>query len=191
MLVSFIGCPCSGKTTTAAMTFAMLKEKGLTAEFIAEQARLYIAEKKYMAKDHVITLDDDDQLQIMKHQLHVEKVMAASAASDSIVVCDSSSLNSLLYMSEAGRERPEVKEMVEAATHYDLVFYCPPVAKPVNPDPNRVHDYNASLQINEILPRVLKQHAPTLQLIPVTGDVEARYRLVFAAILDKLYASLI
>lgn len=190
MLVSFIGCPCSGKTTIAAMTFAQLKEKGLTAEFIAEQARLYIAEKKYAAPDHQVQLDDDDQLQIMKHQLHVETVMAASAASDSIVVCDSSSLNSILYMSEAGRDRPEVQEMIRAANHYDLVFYCPPVARPVNPDPNRVHDYASSLQINKILPEVLKQHVPDLKLIPVTGDVDARYRLVFGSILDKLYASL-
>lgn len=186
MLIGFIGCPCSGKTTTAAMTFADLKLMGISTEFIPEQARHYIATKRcdQWFSDHV-TLTDEDQLEIMRQQSGMEDVMTASKGA--VVVTDSSVFNTLLYLSEAKLAHDDVQWLIEAALErYDLLFYCAPVKMLPTLDPNRIHSEEQSLELDKKIPALLKRFAPDLKPIFLLGDAKERHHVVTKSILEKL-----
>lgn len=153
MLVGFVGSPCSGKTTVASKLFAELKDMGLPTDYVAEQARFYIANKRFVQKKsgggETVVLTDEDQLAIARQQFRHELVMSDPRT---ILITDSSVLNSLLYMSEDFRSSTEVKELAEAAfPRYDLLFVCHPVRRPDGTDPNRIHDEETSLKIHDAM----------------------------------------
>lgn len=153
MLVSVVGSPSSGKTTTAAKVFAWLKDQGALAEFITEQARLYIAEKKFSEATDKIILTDEDQIQIMERQLRVEELMKLSVSKETIIVSDSSSFNSLMYMSPIALESLEVKELtLKAQSIYDKIFYADPLDSFVSGDSNRITDENFSQEFHARIP---------------------------------------
>jgi hypothetical protein len=191
MRLSFIGCPCSGKTTTAAMTAARLKEVGVGCEFVVEQARLYIAEKRRSLKlkpTDSLALNDDDQIAIMQKQLYVEGLMADAVGDDVILVTDSSPLNSLLYMSPSVQDRAVALGLVqEAIDTADLVFYVPPVQQPDYLDPNRIHDKEASLRIDLLIPFLMDALAPSVwkKAIRVDGPPASRLNQVTAALMSR------
>lgn len=190
MLVGFIGAPCSGKTTTAAKLFAELKESGQPAEYIAEKARSYIANKKFMLRQEGIedsfSLTDQDQVAIAKTQFRAELVMNQG---DLIVVTDSCVLNSLLYMSEATRQSLEVKDLVRAATSkYDLLFVAGPVQRPSVTDPNRVHDEEESLLINSQIATVLQPEFEGKHVIYLSGPMHVRLQEALSTTLNKFYS---
>lgn len=177
MLINFIGAPCSGKTTTAARLFAELKDSGYPAEFVSEQARRYIAEF------NSVKLSDVDQVAIMGRQYKEEKLLAKS---NELVVCDSSLLNSLLYMTPQARELPAVQEMVDwAKVNYGIVFLCQTV-KPhlAGPDPHRVHSWEESLQIEAKIKDTLATYVPNIKAVELIGDT--KYRTTEA--LRKVYS---
>lgn len=171
------------------MAFAKLKELGFACEFITEQARLYIAKKRYILNEKPsdnIELTDDDQMRIMLNQIDTEKMVAKAVGDDVVVISDSSPLNSILYMSEAFRQEVFVKEAV-AEVKTDIVFYCAPVATYAQYDPNRVHSHDVSLTIDSQIPTVMNQFAPEVwsKVVHLTGDPNARMHKVVNAILTR------
>ncbi len=144
MLIGFIGAPASGKTTIATKMFATLKEQGNNSELIVEEARHYIARKRFKdykaGNNDPFTLTDEDQLRIAFKQKEIEEVMKFSCGKDSIVVSDSSVFNAALYMSNGFLDQPNRPFFQELKDHYDMVFFCHPINLKVLPeDPNRVH----------------------------------------------------
>jgi thymidylate kinase len=186
MLIGFIGCPCSGKTTTAALTFADLKSMGVAAEFIPEQARMYIAEKRLIlgqAPGSPVILTDEDQLQILTRQMDAEHVLLRSSGPGTVVVTDTAALCTLLYMS------PEVQEAQREAMSahlekYDLLFYSAPVKLPYSLDANRVHDQEQALKINQEIPKLLRSYG--LEPTFLVGDSKARHNEVTKTILERI-----
>jgi predicted ATPase len=153
MLVTFIGSPISGKTTTAAQVFAELKKSGMPAEFICEIARQEIATRRVERLD--TPLVNGDQLDFMFKQYQTELTMT-SATPESVVISDSSALNSLFYMTPDFREAVMASQLCKDAIalyskQTTLVFFSQPIHI-INPlDPNRVHTTAESLKIHEAM----------------------------------------
>ncbi len=184
MFASFIGSPASGKTTTAALTFAGFKELGIPTEWIPEKARTLIAGWRSMqglAPGAPMHLDDFSHLTIMKEQYLIEKQMFFATGNEVYLLADGSTLNSLLYMSPKTRELPYVQEAAsKAAEMYDVIFYCPPILQQATFDPNRVHTFEQSKEIDSRVHEMLaafegKIKAPVIALI---GTPVARAAMV-------------
>lgn len=185
MLIGFIGAPCSGKTTAAARLFAELKDNGVPAEFVVEEARKYIAAKRLDCKDlHVpFELDDFDQWQISNNQFESEDLMIRSSP-NSVVVSDSCVLNSALYMNEPYYNSPAVKSlMLRAAVRYDLIFVCAPVSMPNSLDSNRVHDAEQIKLVQEKIEILLNTY-DTKRIIHLGGSTNERLGIALAAVYD-------
>lgn len=190
MNIAFIGCPSSGKTTTAAMVFAKLKEAGVPAEFVPEYARLYIARERVgqnLEPHQDVHLCDDDQLNIMFEQHNVCEIMSKACGPDVVVVNDSSALLALLYMSDVQRAALSVQICVEEIVkNTNVFFYAAPIEDPFLFDPNRVHDQKQSLAIDAEIPKVLSRYAPDVKLVPLTGSPELRCAQALQTIYSKL-----
>jgi hypothetical protein len=177
MLFNFIGCPQSGKTTTAAMVFASMKEVSRVAEFCPEQARFYIARRRVRAglrpQDH-LALDDADQFEIMKAQLEADEVLVKACGPEVIIVSDSSPLNSMLYMSPWYRKTKEVQDMALRSLEITKTsFYAQPIYRPYQQDPNRIHDEEQSRAIDKLIPELLQEY-PGLNVAEIHGTVSER-----------------
>lgn len=190
MLVSFIGSPCSGKTTTASAVFAQLKDTGVSSEYIPEYARIYIAEKRVaegLAPSDKLVLTDADQINIMRQQLHLEKTMKAACGPDVIVVSDTSSLGALLYMSEDCRYSYSVQNMiVESVALQDLVFVTAPIERLQVLDPNRVHNADESKVIHDSINPTLAHFCPEIRPLLLAGESDARKQIVTIKILERM-----
>lgn len=181
MLFNFIGCPQSGKTTTAAMAFAGLKEVGIVSEFITEQARFYIAKLKLsITPGDSIVLRDEDQLAIMRQQVECDETFVRACGDNVLIVSDSSPLNSTLYMTPNFRETPEVQTLLKRSLAITTMsFYSRPIPRPSHSmtDPNRVHTFDQSLEIDKQIPLLLEQ-LPFLPVTEVSGTTTNRVRVV-------------
>ena len=184
MLISFVGAPASGKTTIAASVFALLKQNGIPAEFIAEKAREYIVEKKFVdrMKGKEFTLEDEDQIKIMKNQWFAETTYIYE--NQYPVICDSSTILTMLYFSD--NVSPEIqvkaKELAEiAASHLEYVFYCSPKNN-VGNDSNRVHNREFSLQIDKKIVSLFKTLAPNAKMVTLEGDVQTCVQTVIKSL---------
>lgn len=189
MIVNFIGSPRSGKTTTASRVFSNLKEAGFNCEYIPEQARFYIASKRNDLKlkpSDTLKLTDNDQLVIMEKQFNTQNIMLKACGSDSIVITDSSPLNSLLYMSPNVQQFKQVQDLIkEIDKQNNVYFYCEPVKWIGGMDPNRVHTEKESLEIDKsivnIIVPLLKQHPTCLN-----GDIDTRWKTATNEIFRKI-----
>jgi nicotinamide riboside kinase len=161
MLVNFIGAPCSGKTTIAASVFAELKESGQDAEFVTEKAREHIAQTRLLcqALDKPFSLTDEDQWLIFDEQAHAQIIFSSNP--DTIVVCDSDPLLTLLYMQEI----PPVLEAaaLQVAPKMGILFYCPPLSS-YQVTGNRVHDSEFAASIDAKIPAHYKKYAPNAKI---------------------------
>jgi nicotinamide riboside kinase len=174
MLVTIIGSPCSGKTTCAAKAFAYLKEQGILTEFISEQARWHIAEKRWHEKlkpEDPIVLTNKDQGEIMERQFNIESILKVASGPGTIVLSDSSALNALLYIDESIWNSSMFGALAKGCLEqYDLVFYCKPLPHFVTNDPNRAHDKQASLEIDARIPRLIEKLG-----IKIAGVIETAW----------------
>ena len=181
MLFNFIGCPQSGKTTTAAMLFASMKETGMVAEFNLEQARFYIAKlrvKYQIPPDKSFSLDDADQFEIMKAQVEADETLVKACGPKVTIISDSSPLNSMLYMTEDFKNTPEVQELASRSLAItDLSFHMLPIYRPYLEDPNRIHTEEQSKIIDQEIPKLLSRF-PGLNVAGVSGTMAERLLLV-------------
>lgn len=176
MLVSFVGSPCSGKTTTAASVFAELKASGLPAEFVGEHARLYIAQAKCKAMDYNVPfeLTDEDQRKIFINQYDIERTMTRVCGPEVVVISDSCPLNSLLYMNDLNVFVQPEAYIAEVANSLELIFVCDPVKPATSIDPNRIHDEEQSKAIHAKIEPMLAKWAPHIKTVPLFGPNSAR-----------------
>jgi len=185
MLVAFVGAPCSGKTTTAARLFADLKERGLPVEFLTEYARMYIAHKRHLERSEVGPLEDRDQYAIFSTQNKNESIMADDPTT--LVISDSSAVSALLYMTDLYIEHqarlppsqfgiPNLVEQARvAAARYDIIFRCSPVRPGIVYDPNRVHSYEQSVELDKRIDKVFSLVGiPSSKVYPLFGDTKSR-----------------
>lgn len=186
MLINFLGCPSSGKTTCAAALFARLKESGISSEFVAERARRYIAEQKRQnGWTGVVTLNDEHQQEIMQQQMYDEWLMHRSVNGESIVISDSSPLNSLLYMQDVDQKTLDLA--TRAVNLTDLTFYCYPIEFGATVDPNRIHSENESSQIDQKIPELIAKLFPDFwskKVIHLGGHASVRFSTALYATLD-------
>ena len=196
MLIGFIGCPCSGKTTTGALLFAKLKEAGFVAEFLPEQARNYIAHLHYHniqsgSSDTQIVLTDQDQINIMMQQFSLEKRFKVVCQSDSAIIADSSSVNALFYMSNEARKSATTQLLCETITkrkHYDVIFRCSPIyEKTISNDKNRIHSQDQSLAIDAQISQVLDDYfLDSFPVVLLEGSIKQRASQAIGVVLSRL-----
>jgi hypothetical protein len=193
MLISFVGCPCSGKTTTSSSLFNKLKLGGLPVENLSEEARVVIAKKRYLAKQEgkPFVLTDEDQWHIMKTQANREAALDLSLSDTpgGLVIADGSCLNSLLYMSEEYRQDPAVKDLTKKMVSMTaLVFYCKPVDLPdyvKGIDPNRVHNQDQSRVIDEQILDLLRSIGVENYTL-LQGSMDTRLSRAYQAVNIKM-----
>lgn len=187
MKIGFLGAPGSGKTTTAALVFARLKDNGISCEFIPEQARLYIAKKRVdegLLPTDQIELGDLDQIQIMAEQHKLESIMRKACGKKIRLISDSSTYNALLYMNPSVWDAPEVVRLLEKS-RYDILFYSTIFSEKRKNhfDPNRVHSSEQSVEIDSKILTIaehVKKYVPDLELINLCGSSEDRATTVLS-----------
>lgn len=190
MHLAFVGSPSSGKTTLAAEIFSSLKRTGRSCEFLPEFARFLIAKRKFEAQSHKITLSYEDQMEILQGHALWERQFRYSCNNRSILISDIWSSMALVYM-ELLRDNAEAQAPILSADQLpptpDYVFWCRlPLSALNDKDPNRVHDYKAITDVDELLPDVLQCYYPQLNLIEVTGNPTERARTVMSIISEKI-----
>lgn len=190
MLIGFVGAPISGKTTTAALLFAALKDAGYAVEFVPEQARVFIAQRRVfeMTGTSLKPLDDVDQFAIMHRQGYMEKLFHFTGTGMSVAITDATAFLALLYMTQESRAREDVLAYaIESASRFDILFRCHPVHAGDMYDPNRVHSYEQSLVIDAQLDEVLKlAKVPAEKVVDLTGPSNVRASRAKNAVLEKM-----
>lgn len=181
MLFNFIGCPQSGKTTTAAMLFSSMKETGMIAEFCPEQARFYIAKlrvKLGLRPEEQLALKDIDQFKIMLAQVEADEILVKACGDKVVIISDSSPLNSMLYMSPEFRDNKDVKDLAKRSLELtSMSFHAYPIYKPYLQDPNRIHTEEQSKLIDLQIPALLANY-PFLNVVPIDGNMSERLLVV-------------
>lgn len=199
MLVSFLGSPCSGKSTTACLLAGKLKAGGYPVEFYSEYARMYIAKKRLECERDglMFSLNDEDQFAIMERQMTMEATLDESLKKvGGLTVTDTSALNALLYLNQPADggipstwTRPNVVKMVEAIkARTGIFFFSFPVDLPEyvrGTDPNRVHDQKQSEAIHALVSK-LKNHFGLDSVIPLVGNEDNRLSKAHAAVMGRL-----
>jgi adenylate kinase family enzyme len=184
MLINFLGAPSSGKTTIAANVFARLKAMGVSAEFIAERAREVIA--KYKMQGKPLDLNDEMQNEIFLAQYDAE--MAFATGTENPIICDSSALLTLAYMSDGYAERhvKVIEHIVESITpKMDIVFYCPLVKRENLRDSNRIHNFAQSEEVDKKIRLLIKERLTGKKVVVLSGTIEDMTYQVICEIMSK------
>ena len=183
MLVGFIGCPSSGKTTSAALLFADLKMMSKAAEFVPEQARWYISEKRNLfgvPAGYTVALTDKDQEQIALKQIYAEQNLVHGCTAETYIITDASAICAGLYMSHPAR-KANYDMLASQAARYDVLFYAKPVKRPDVVDANRVHDEEFSLEIDRQIPDFLGKYG--IEAVELSGIPDARRKTALKKVL--------
>lgn len=158
MLIGFIGCPKSGKTSIAIRVFDSIKTSGESCELITEQARLFFVKRKL--RNPTTPIDDSDQMCIFDEQVSIEIDYLKALSQETTIVSDSSPLNTLWYLSPEGRKkyRTEIIEKLgEWMLYKPLIFHCTPTPGGYGRDENRIHSQSQSEEVNRNIPSILNE----------------------------------
>jgi nicotinamide riboside kinase len=198
MLVTYMGAPCSSKTTTSARLFADLKERGMAVEYLTEYAREFISSRRHFEGGVFAGLNDLDQAAILREQARREEVMTFDPKV--VVIADSCAMSALLYMTDAyiekvlsmpsanfyGGQSP-IDLAREQAKKYDVIFRCAPVRPGVGYDPNRIHSYEQSLELDKRMERVFDLcNVDRSKVFPLFGDTKLRVSESSAVLMPRL-----
>lgn len=186
MLIGFLGCPSSGKTTTAAITFAELKAHGIPAEFVMEQARILIAQERILlglSPNEFPKLEDSHQEKILELQENLENLMIKSCGDNIVIISDGSIFNTLLYLNTISENTKQIIERHRKL--YDYLFYCPMIPNNFSStDPNRIHSKEISKQIDQVkIPEIIQQF--NIDAVPLNGTPQQRKDQVISVIYNK------
>jgi predicted ATPase len=192
MIIELVGSPHSGKSTLAAKIFETLKSSSVVAEFLAEEARHYIVDvRKGRSLPYTVNpkLSDEDQLKILERQFELELKFKKYTSPHTIIVTDSSPLNSLLYMSDNFKFSEAVLQKIESwqSQIKPVIFYCKPVDSTFHNDSNRIHDKDESLKIDTRIPTLLELYAKNLNVTEIYGTKSGRFDLAYGKVIE-LYA---
>ena len=138
-LISFIGAPCSGKSTLATDVHTELKKLGKNSIFVQESATDYIAE-------YGIPNTPIDQLTIFYKQSNRENMFIGSKE---FIVCDSSGILNYFYFRRlfgnplSDKDIATInhlqKEILKSLSKWKYLFYVPPIPTNTN-DGIRYHN---------------------------------------------------
>jgi len=175
LLIGFFGLPDTGKTTTAALVFARIKEIGLPCEFLTEQARLLIAEARY----NNTPIDSALQEQVFVSQMRYEKVLKQTSM---ITITDSCLYNSLFYLPD---QALEASKDVIPSNHYDIIFWCDQTEKSSSiKDENRIHTPTDIQQLSSKTKDIL-ENIP-FKTSKLTGTIKNRSQDAFRVVMDLI-----
>lgn len=173
LLINFVGSPASGKTTVAASVFADLKESGTIAEFISEEARKYIVQKKLKNLNAPTILNEVDQDCILIRQLDTENGYCKVCSPETVIVSDSSPLNTILYSSDILNDASLMEAIKGWLLNDPLIFYCPLIDVNVDAnDLNRLHSSSELVALDGKCLEMLK--ALGVPYTTVEGSAQAR-----------------
>ncbi len=172
MIFSLIGASSSNKTTIAARVLGDLREASLSVEFVPETARTFIAKRRIhlsLNPKEPVNLTDEHHLEIMRSQLDYENLMVKACGDTTLVITDSSPLNSLLYFSDEVVEKDELMvkllETIKKTLDRDVLYvYNPPTDFFPAKDPNRLFSKSEAKLLNE---KVFTKIMPLLNKQPV------------------------
>jgi len=191
MLVEFIGCPASGKTTTASKLFESLKNYDVSCEFIPEEARRFIVYKRKELKlsyNSLVKLSDEDQLKILKKQLDIELTYKTFCNPSTVIVADSSPLNTLLYMSDNMIRSQEVQSLVSVwkSVLNPVIFRSTPVTLTNVMDSNRIHNQSEIDVVESKIDPILATYANANKIKVLFGSREERNTNCLSNVLSEL-----
>jgi hypothetical protein len=192
MLIGYLGIAGSGKSTIACNLFSKFKLDAQNTELILEEARRFISEyrfKNQIPHNQPVSLTDKDQTEIAARQFNIEKNFKHSCGPTTIIISDSSSLNSLLYINDSFLKETSFDDYLftQLKGHYDLLFFCHPIDFQYLPhDSNRIHNKEQlekiDLRAKELLIKLKNRGFPVYELM---DDSESRIRDAGMVILDK------
>lgn len=165
VVVNFFGGPGVGKSTTAAMVFALLKAKGFEAEYIPEFAKVLTW------ADHQVALRD--QLYVFAKQDHRLEVLRDQALD--FIVVDSPLLNSLIYAPPGyyASFRPLVLEVFRSYHNRNFLLSRDTAYSPVGRNETAAHAQAKCLEVAHLLQAEAIPH----EVLPgATGAAEAVVR---------------
>lgn len=126
-LITFMGAPCSGKSTLATQVHTQLKIKGINSIFISEEATDFIAQ-------YGIPNTPIDQLTIFYKQSNKENMFIGSKE---FIVCDSSGILNYFYFRKLFKNplmdkdiaaiNHLQKEILKSLSKWSYIFYLPPI----------------------------------------------------------------
>lgn len=191
MLVEFIGCPASGKTTTASKLFESLKNYDVSCEFIPEEARRFIVYKRKELKlsyNSPIKLSDEDQLKILKKQLDIELTYKTFCNPSTVIVADSSPLNTLLYMSDSMIQTQEVQSLISVwkTVLNPVIFRSMPVSLTNVLDSNRIHNQLEIDVVESKIDPILSSYGNANKIKVLFGSREERNTSCLSNVLSEL-----
>ena len=151
-----------------------------------ERARSNIAFQRVahsLTPDQGLRLDDGDQKVIMQMQMVEEETFLKACGPNVTIVCDSSPLNALLYMSDSAREDPKVKKWIAGYLALKPLFFHLSMSSfgvEDGLDPNRIHDTKTSLEIDKKVPLLIQELG--ISATELKGFAQERCNQALAAI---------
>lgn len=150
-MVTFIGAPCSGKSTLASAVHTNLKTNGKNSVFVGEAATDYIAE-------FGLPNTPLDQLVIFYKQLEKENMFKGVK---DYIICDSSTILGYFYLrnlfphqlskKDIATINHVQKEILKTINSWSHIFYVPPFDESRISDGVRYHNREEIIKIDRLI----------------------------------------
>jgi hypothetical protein len=168
--VLLYGAPSSGKSMTAAMVFALLKLRGLTAELVRESAKDYV----YRGVD-MTSRSLELQLEIFTDQLHREKLVDGKVR---YLISDSPLLLNAYYSGSDTTRQIAMEQLTGSEIHFWL-----PKDLSRHEDQGRIHSASDARIIDMEMKNYLRSAG--IDLIEADAPLESRSMFVVSRILES------
>jgi len=174
-LISFIGAPCSGKSTLATDVHTELKKLGKNSIFVQESATDYIAE-------YGIPNTPIDQITIFYKQSNRENMFIGSK---DYIVCDSSGILNYFYFRRlfdnplSDKDIATInhlqKEILKSLSKWKYLFYVPPI--PTDPKAGvRYHNEEDIINLDMCIKSYLEiENIPYIDLSKIDYKIRQDY----------------